>query len=392
MNSYRSNPIPDESDSLPPARRRREKRLLTTFDAEEREKIVDELAHQLSPSFDFFVFSMLSGIIFSLGLLLNSPALLVLGAVAAPLMTPIIGIALGIVIGSAHFFIRCLAGLLVSSLLVIITGALAGWLSRLNASHSLTQAQIHAHFSWDTFLVLVIGVILMAWMIIRGEHNPRLPSVVLAYGLYLPLAVAGLGLTSRFPHLWPDGLVIFAVYLALGSVIAALVLAVLGFRPLTLFGYTLGGAMALLGIILLIGLSATGAAFMGRIGIPTFTPTPTNTLTSTPTVTLTPIPPTLTPTLTMTPTLTPTATDTPTPSPTPYLAWVNGGAAGGAYIRSQPGSGGQIIVTLPNGSVVQLLDLQPVEADQRLWVHIQTPDGLAGWIWNILLVIPTPVP
>jgi hypothetical protein len=240
--------------------------------------------------------------------------------------------------------------------------------------------------------VLVIGVILMAWMIIRGEHNPRLPGVVLAYGLYLPLAVAGLGLTSRFPHLWPDGLVIFAVYLALGSVIGALVLAILGFRPLTLFGYTLGGAMALLGIILLIGLSATGAAFMGRIGIPTFTPTPTNTLTSTPTVTLTPIPPTLTPTSTMTPTLTPTATDTPTPSPTPYLAWVNGGAAGGAFIRSQPGSGGQIIITLPNGSVVQLLDLQPVEADLRLWLHIQTPDGLAGWIWNTLLVIPTPVP
>ncbi|MCJ7532654.1 MAG: DUF389 domain-containing protein [Anaerolineales bacterium] len=392
MNSYRSNPIPDESDSLPPARRRREKRLLTTFDAEEREKIVDELAHQLSPSFDFFVFSLLSGIIFSLGLLLNSPALLVLGAVAAPLMTPVIGIALGIVIGSARFFIRSLAGLLVSSLLVIITGALAGWLSRLNASLLLTQAQIHAHFSWDTFLVLVIGVILMAWMIIRGEHNPRLPSVVLAYGLYLPLAVAGLGLTSRFPHLWPEGLVIFAVYLALGSVIGALVLAVLGFRPLTLFGYTLGGAMALLGIILLIGLSATGAAFMGRIGIPTFTPTPTNTLTSTPTVTLTPIPPTLTPTSTMTPTLTPTATDTPTPSPTPYLAWVNGGAAGGAYIRSQPGYGGKIIVTLANGSVVQLLDPQPVEADLQLWLHILTSDGVAGWIWNTLLVIPTPVP
>jgi hypothetical protein len=205
MNSYRFNPIPDESDSLPPARRRREKRLLTTFDAEEREKILDELAHQLSPSFDFFVFSLLSGIIFSLGLLLNSPALLVLGAIAAPLMTPIIGIALGIVIGSARFFIRSLAGLLVSSLLVIITGALAGWLSRLNASHLLTEAQTHARFTWDTFLVLVIGVILTAWMIIRAEHNPRIPSVVLAYGLYLPLAVAGVGLTSRFPHFWPDG-------------------------------------------------------------------------------------------------------------------------------------------------------------------------------------------
>lgn len=150
--------------------------------------------------------------------------------------------------------------------------------------------------------------------------------------------------------------------------------------------------MTLLGIILLIGLSATGAAFMGRIGIPTFTPTPTNTLTSTPTATSTPIPPTLTPTSTMTPTLTSTATDIPTPTSTPYLAWVNGGAFGGAYIRSQPGSGGQIIVTLANGSVVQLLDPQPVEADQRLWVHIQTPDGEAGWIWNTLLVIPTPVP
>jgi hypothetical protein len=40
------------------------------------------------------------------------------------------------------------------------------------------------------------------------------PSVAIAYELYLPLAAAGFGLSSRIQNLWPDGLVIFTVYLA----------------------------------------------------------------------------------------------------------------------------------------------------------------------------------
>ena len=64
----------------------------------------------------------------------------------------------------------------------------------------------------------------------------------------------------------------------LGSGLGALTLAILGFRPMTLFGYTLGGVVVLLGVVLLLGFGAFGAV-MGVFGpplaVPTYTPTDT---------------------------------------------------------------------------------------------------------------------
>jgi hypothetical protein len=344
--------IPDDPNQLPPARRRRARRLLAPLEADERAAFLDRLAHRASPSFDFFLFSLLAGAVLSIGLLLNSLAILVLGAVLAPLMAPAVGVALGTVIGSVRFFVRSLAGLLIGSLLVFLVGVLAGYAIR-------------------------------PWL-------PGAPSVALAYGLYIPLVAAGIGLGSGEPHLWPDGVVVFAVYLAWGSLLGAATLAIMGFRPLTLFGYTLSAAVALTGVILLIGISGAGAAVGGQVALPTPIPSATPTITPTLTVTPTPIPsatPSVTPTLTvtLTPTLTPTTT--PSPTPTPMLALIR--ARDGALLRETPG--GKIIRGYIYNTLVKVFP-EVVVQDGRTWVHVQTPDGATGWMDQAVLVTATPAP
>lgn len=380
---------PDDPDKLPPARRRRAHRLLTPLDADERAEFLDDLAHRASPSFDFFLFSLLAGAVLGVGLLVDSPALLVLGAVLAPLMAPAIGVSLGTVIGSVRYFLRSLAGLLIAGFLVLLAGFAAGFASQFWLPSDLTLAHLTAQLSWLNFLVLAIGAILTAAYVANSKTRPALPSVALAYELYVPLATAGFGLGSGVPDLWPDGLLVFAVHLAWGSLLGALTLAVMGFRPLTLFGYTLGGAVTLLGVILLIGISSTGAAFGAQIAIPTAVPTHTPTITPSLTPTLTPIPPTatLTPTATTTPTMTPTGTLSPTP--TPVLALVQASTGGGAFIRSQPA--GEIITIVANGSLMQVL-AETVEEDGVTWVHVLSPDGVEGWMVQALLITATPAP
>ena len=49
------------------------------------------------------------------------------------------------------------------------------------------------------------------------ERSPAAPNIALVYTLYLPLVVAGFGLGSSAPHLFPDGLVVFAMKAALGD-------------------------------------------------------------------------------------------------------------------------------------------------------------------------------
>jgi hypothetical protein len=316
-------------------------------------------------------------------------------------MAPVVGIALGTVIGSVRFFLRSLVGLAIGCLFVFLAGYFVADLlprylppvylpsSELTLAHLSTQL-----LSWINFLVLAAAAIFTTISIVRSGHTTMpqgiaLASVALAYQLYLPLVAAGLGFGGGQPFLFPDGLVVFAVHLAWAALLGALTLALLGFRPLTLFGYTLGAAVTLVGVILLIGLSGAGAAFGGQIALPTPIPTDTPTLTPTLTKTPTPVPPTatLTPTVTPSPTLTPTMTLTP--SPTPVLALVRAKTGGGALLRDEPA--GKIITVLANGTLLKVFP-ETVEKDRQIWVHVEAPDGTQGWILQTLLVTATPAP
>lgn len=392
MNLYNSQPIPDDPERLPPARRRRARRALAPLDADERAALLDTVARRASPSFDFFLFSLFSAAIFGLGLLLDSPALLLLGALTAPLMAPAVGIALGTVIGSVRFFLRSLVGMVIGSSMVFLVGVLAGYAARLRLPLEFTQAHLHTQLSWTNFLVLALGGALTTAALTRPKQNPVLPSVALAYELYLPLSAAGIGLGSGVPFLFPDGLVVFALHLSWCVLLGALVLAILGFRPLTLFGYTLGGAVALIGVILLIAISGAGAVYRGNIALPTPIPTDTPTVTLTFTPSPTPIPPTETPTPTRTPTRTLTPTDTPTLTPTPMWAVINAGQEGGAHLRSEPGYQAPSVVILANGTVVQVLPEAAMESGGATWIHVRTAEGKEGWIVQSLLATATPLP
>jgi hypothetical protein len=389
MNLLQTEPLSGDPEHSSPARRRRARRLLAPLDADERAVVLDEVAHRASPSFDFFLFSLISGLVFSAGLLLDSPALLLLGAVFAPLMAPAVGVSLGAVIGSAGHFIRSLFGLLIGAGLVFLSGLGAGSLALYWLPSSLSQARFHAQLSWSNFLVLALGAILTAAAMTHDARRPVAPSVALAYQLYLPVAIAGLGLGSGQPHLFPDGLVIFALNLAWASLLGALTLAIMGFRPLSFFGYTLGGVLTLSGVILLIGLTGAGVVVSSQVALPTPIPSATPTLTLTPTSTATQPPPTATLTLTLTPTLAPTLTHTPTLSPTPVYAQIDTRDDKGAVLRAEPG--GTILRSYFDGTLLQVLpELQ--EVDGVTWVKVIAPDGTQGWIVQDLLTGAVPPP
>jgi hypothetical protein len=285
--------------------------------------------------------------------------------------------------------------LIIGGLLVLAAGAVVGFGTLLWQPDLLILAPTYAQLSWDNFIVLVVGMVLTASFMVNSERRPLLPSLAVAYELYLPLALAGMGLTSGYPHLWPDGLVVFAIYLAWAALLGAFTLALLGFRPLGPFGYTLGGAVALVGVILLIGIGGTGAAIGGQMGMPTPIPTVTHTPTPVPpteTLTPSPVPPTETLTPTITPTQTQTPTLTPSPTPTPVYAFINAssGDPPGARIRNEPE--GTVIRSYLNDTLVQVLP-ETEEVNGMVWVHILVvEDGTEGWILQSLLLVATPPP
>jgi len=391
MTAFTPDPVPDDPDKMPPARRRRANRLLAPLEGPARASFLDQLGRRTSPDFDFFLFSLLSGLLLGLGLLLDAPSVLLLGGLAAPLMAPAVGIAFGTVIGSARFFFRSFAGLLIGGALAFWAGSLIGMLSFLKPDAAYDLAHSFARLSWINFIVLAVGILLTSLLMTQQEQAPRVTSIAVAFELYLPLVAAGFGLTSKSPGMWPDGLVVFVVYLSWMALLGALVLAFSGLHPVSVFGYTMSGAVLLLGIILLLGISGAGTAIGTQLGLP-MPPTATPTLTATPTQSppsptpsRTPAPPTATWTPRPSATTRPSATPTASPTPEPVYAVINAlsGDPPGAVLRAEPG--GRIIKTYLNGTLLQVLpEVETING--VVWVKvIVVSDGNVGWILNELI-------
>ncbi len=139
---------------------------------------------------------------------------------------------------------------------------------------------------------MALGAVLLTISFVRSEQKPILPSIMLAYGLFLPLSAGGVGFGLGATSIWPDGVLVFLVHLALAILVGCITLAVLRFKPSKAGGYLLPfllGLLCLAALVYFTGL--TKFIRDGIIATRRAAPTPTATL----------VPPSRTPTLTLTP-------------------------------------------------------------------------------------------
>ncbi len=405
--STHSAPPPAPPPPPSRARRRRARRSLTGLSRDERAAYVEELARRAYPSFQFFLAALVSGLLITASYLADSPAILLLGLLLAPLMTPWSGVSLSIATGSARYFFQTLIALLIGGLFYFVAGLLGGVLARLWLPLPFTQAYHHSHLWWPDLVVLALGAVWMNAHFVRRETPPRLPSLTLTYGLYLPLAAAGVGLGSGQSGLFPDGVLVALVQLGWVTFFGVLTLFAHRFRPLTFLGFTFGSSIVLGLALLLVSVSGLGAMINAQLGSPppvTATPVPTQVAAA---ATPTPIPPpppatpspfptptpvkivTATPTV-PTPTTEPTAT--PSPVPTPVYARVQATVGNGVLVRAEPPDG-EVITSLLNGYLVIVYPDQYIE-NGAVWVRIQATltDGrtIEGWVLQNWLATATP--
>ena len=420
--SYSEPSSPPHSEQTPEfvsarARRRRAlRRAQFPTDEAGRAELFAHLVRRAFPSYELFVFSFVAGAILGLGFLFNAQALLVFGALVAPLLTPLIGTTLSIVAGALRLFLQTLTALLISSLIIFLGGWLAGFASRPLQPLTSNEAFIHSRLWWYDLVALTIGAVLITVSFVRSEDRPYLPSALLAYELFVPLSAAGFGLGSGvgLGEIWPQGLFVFVVHLAWGTFFGLLTLFFLRFYPNSISGFAFTGLMLVALITVLVIYTNFGNWVMTKTGLATPTPEPVTALESTPTpstipsLTSTPeaeeetpviAAPASTASRTLRPSSTPATlppTDTPTSTvtaePTPILAMIRASEGGGAFIRDEPG--GQALITLANGATVTIIPNDFQDVNGVIWVHVFTvidDRRVEGWILQSLLQTATPV-
>jgi Predicted membrane protein len=412
-----SQPNPEPSGEFVSARaRRRRAQRRAYFPADEagRAELFTHLARRAFPTYEIFVFALVSGAILGLGYFLDSQALLIFGILVAPLMTPWVGMSLAIIGGAGRFFLQTITALLVSALIIFLSGALAGFASRAIPPRALNEAFVHSRLWWPDIFTITVAAIILTISFVRSEERPYLPSALLTYGLFLPLCAAGFGLGSGVSEVWPQGLFVFLVHFTWATFFAILSLFFLRFYPTSVGGLSFTGLVFVILIAVVLSLTGFGKWAMEKAGLATpvhatammTLPSPTQLLTFTPTpkaadATEAISVPSSTPsrtqnagTQTFQSTLpaTETSTATVTAEPTPIIALIRASEGGGAFIRQEPG--GTVIATLGNGATVTIIPDDLQEINKVIWVHVfalVNDRRVEGWMIQSVLQTATPV-
>jgi uncharacterized hydrophobic protein (TIGR00271 family) len=205
----------------------------------------------------YWLLLLLSAVIASAGVVSDSTATVIGAMIVAPLMTPILGIVLAVVLTDGANLRRCL--------LLVLAGAAAvvgvSWLLGLFVPYPVvaaTNSQVAARVTpriVDLVAALATGAV-GSVALARSDISDTLPGVAIAISLVPPLAVVGLTLESGAPHQSLAAFLLFttnvAAILASGIVVMAL------YRVHQISGQTAapafhrGGAVAIIAALLLV--------------------------------------------------------------------------------------------------------------------------------------------
>ena len=203
--------------------------LVPSLTVQEQAQVYRTMRRGSQPSTDFFVLITLASAIASLGLLLDSPAVIIGAMLVAPLMSAILGMGLSIVEGDQRFFWRALSTTLRGMFLAILTGFLVGLAV---PGPSLTQEILsRANPSLLDLGVALISGAAAAYAVSRRDVPAALAGVAIAAALAPPLTTVGIGL--RLQRWWIAGGALLLFLTNMVSIVAAggLMFFLLGFRP-----------------------------------------------------------------------------------------------------------------------------------------------------------------
>jgi uncharacterized hydrophobic protein (TIGR00271 family) len=148
----------------------------------------------------FWMLLVLAAVIAAAGVAGDSSATVIGAMIVAPLMTPIVGIALATALNDRPNLLRCLATVMAGAGVVVAIGFLMGLVTP-ELVVAATNSQVASRVSprlVDLVAALATGAV-GAVALLRSDINDTLPGVAIAISLVPPLSVVGLTLESGAP-------------------------------------------------------------------------------------------------------------------------------------------------------------------------------------------------
>jgi uncharacterized hydrophobic protein (TIGR00271 family) len=233
---------------------------LPRMELKDRVNAYTRIRRSARPDLDFYMLISLSTIIAALGLIISSPAVVIGAMLVAPLMSPMVGTGLAVVLGDVRFIRLSLGAVIRGMILAVGFGALAGLLSMNDPATPELLARTQPTLI-DLGIALFSGLA-GGYALARSDAAGALPGVAIAAALVPPLATVGISLTAgRYNHALGAMLLFTANFVSISSA-TALMFLVLGFRP-TVAQKSRRAVQARSGRVALISLGVVTALILG---------------------------------------------------------------------------------------------------------------------------------
>lgn len=202
---------------------------LTKLNFSQRETIISHLKEESKANNGYFLLIILSIIITTLGLVLNSPAVIIGGMIVSPLLYPIIAIGAAIVTGDNKLIKRSLILVVRSSAVTIAAAVLITLVSPLKEqTHEILTRTSPTLI--DLIIALASGAA-GAYAVTIRQRFAALMGVAVSAALVPPLAITGFGLSTTSYDLVFGSFLLYTANLIAVIVATIVVFYLLGFGP-----------------------------------------------------------------------------------------------------------------------------------------------------------------
>lgn len=227
-----------------------------TLSAQRQVTVIQNLEKAAVPTFDFFILIILAAVIASMGLMQGSEAVIIGAMLVAPLMSPILAIAMGMVIADLRAVWTAAEATVKGVTLAIVVGAVMALISPINEPTlgilSRTKPNI-----LDLIVALASGAA-AGYAIARKEVAAALPGVAIAAALVPPLCVIGYGIGTSQLVVASGALLLFITNLVAIVFSAAIIFLALGFHPAKAYRGELLRGLEITAVLLILVLAVLG--------------------------------------------------------------------------------------------------------------------------------------
>jgi len=197
--------------------------LFNTISGKEKTEAVENLFAHSSPSNDFFLLVILSVLMATFGLLTDSSAVIVGSMLIAPMLYPILGLAMGITMSDFSLVSKSFKTLVKAAIIGIIISTVVALLFSSQTDSYTKEILERTKPSLISISIGAIAGLAAAFALVKPKLNETLPGVAISVALIPPLAVVGIGFATANMNVLLNALLLFFIN-AIGIVFAATII------------------------------------------------------------------------------------------------------------------------------------------------------------------------